>query len=86
MTVVLQGVCIAELVIVLLLVVRLARGPSVIDRVLALNTICSQCSIAVLFFAAFAERSSYADVALWMASFSYLAALVWARYLERGLL
>ena len=48
--------------------------------------IFSQCAIAVLFFAAFAGRSSYADVALWLASFSYLAALIWARYLERGLL
>jgi multicomponent Na+:H+ antiporter subunit F len=86
MTVLLQAVCIAELLIVLLLLIRLARGPSVLDRVLALNTICSQCAMAVLFFAAFADRSSYADVALWMASFSYLAALVWARYLERGLL
>jgi multicomponent Na+:H+ antiporter subunit F len=82
----LQVVCIAELIIALPLLIRLARGPSVADRILALNTISAQCSIAVLFFAAFADRSSYADVALWMASFSYLAALIWARYLERGLL
>jgi multicomponent Na+:H+ antiporter subunit F len=86
MTTLLQVVCIAELAIALLLLIRLARGPSVADRILALNTISSQCAIAVLFFAAFADRSSYADVALWMASFSYLAALIWARYLERGLL
>jgi multicomponent Na+:H+ antiporter subunit F len=82
----LQVVCIAELIIALPLLIRLARGPSVADRILALNTISAQCSIAVLFFAAFADRSSYADVALWMASFSYLAALIWARYLERELL
>jgi multicomponent Na+:H+ antiporter subunit F len=25
-------------------------------------------------------------VALWLASFSYLGAIVWSRYLERGLL
>jgi multicomponent Na+:H+ antiporter subunit F len=40
----------------------------------------------VLFFAAFADRSIYLDVAMWLASFSYLGALVWARFLERGLL
>lgn len=81
-----QSVCVAELVLMALLLIRLARGPSVADRILALNTMATQAAIAVLFFAAFAGRSSYADIALWMASFSYLAALIWARYLERGLL
>lgn len=80
------AVAIAELVIIGLLLVRLARGPSVADRIVAANTISTQAAIAVLFFAAFADRSIYCDVALWMASFSYLAGLVWARYLERGLL
>jgi multicomponent Na+:H+ antiporter subunit F len=79
-------VCIAEVVIIAILLVRLARGPSVSDRIVALNTISTQAAIAVVFFAAFADRSIYLDVALWMASFSYLGALVWARYLERGLL
>ena len=80
------AVCIAELVIVGLLLVRVARGPSVSDRIVALNTISTECGIAVLFFAAFADRVIYLDVALWLTSFSYLGALVWARYLERGLL
>jgi multicomponent Na+:H+ antiporter subunit F len=26
------------------------------------------------------------DTGIWLASFSYLGAIVWARYLERGLL
>jgi multicomponent Na+:H+ antiporter subunit F len=80
------AVCIAEVAIIGLLLVRLARGPSVSDRIVALNTISTQCALAVLFFAAFADRSIYLDVGLWMVSFSYLGALVWARYLERGLL
>jgi multicomponent Na+:H+ antiporter subunit F len=79
-------VAIAELAVIPLLMVRLARGPSVSDRIVALNTISTQCALAVLFVAAFADRSSYLDVALWLASFSYLGAIVWARYLERGLL
>jgi multicomponent Na+:H+ antiporter subunit F len=86
MTDVYSAVCIAELLIVALLLVRLARGPSVSDRILALNTISTECGIAVLFFAAFADRVIYLDVALWLTSFSYLGAIVWARYLERGLL
>lgn len=80
------AVCIAEVAVVGLLLIRLARGPSVTDRIVALNTICVQSAIAVLFFAAFADRTIYLDVAFWMASFSYLGALIWSRYLERGLL
>jgi multicomponent Na+:H+ antiporter subunit F len=78
------GIC--QLGFIGLLLVRLARGPSVSDRIVAVNTISTQAALAVLFFAAFADRSIYVDVALWLASFSYLGALVWARYLERGLL
>jgi multicomponent Na+:H+ antiporter subunit F len=78
------GIC--QVAFIGLLLVRLARGPSVSDRIVALNTMSTQAALAVLFFAAFADRSIYVDVALWLASFSYLGALVWARYLERGLL
>jgi multicomponent Na+:H+ antiporter subunit F len=80
------AVCIAELVIVALLLVRVALGPTVSDRIVALNTMSTECAIAVLFFAAFADRVIYLDVALWLTSFSYLGAIVWARYLERELL
>ena len=79
-------VAVVEFALVGLLLIRLARGPSVSDRLVALNTISTQCALALLFFSAFAQRSVYLDVALWLTSFSYLAALVWARYLERGLL
>lgn len=79
-------VCIAELLIAALLVVRLWRGPSVSDRIVALNAISTQGAVAVLYFAAFADRPIYTDVALWLSSFSYLAAIVWARLLERGVL
>ena len=80
------AVCIAQLALVLLLFYRLALGPSVADRIVALNTISVECAIAVMFFAAYADRSIYLDVALWLSSFSYLTALIWSRYLERGLL
>jgi multicomponent Na+:H+ antiporter subunit F len=86
MRTVLIGVPIVELLLMLALLVRVALGPSVCDRIVALNTISTQAAIAILFLAAFADRSVYLDVAIWMSSFSYLGALVWARYLERGLL
>ena len=78
-------VAIAEVAIAALLIVRLPAGPTVSDRIVALNTMSTQATLAVLFFAAFAG-TIYLDVALWLASFSYLGAIVWSRYLERGLL
>lgn len=77
---------VGELGVAVLLVVRLAVGPSVTDRVVALNAVSTQATLSLLFFAAFADRSIYLDVAMWMAAFSYLGALVWARFLERGFL
>lgn len=77
---------IAELALVLLLMFRLWRGPTVSDRIVALNTISVQTALGVLFFAAYADRTIYLDVAIWFASFSYLGGIVWSRYLERGLL
>ncbi len=79
-------IALVETAIGLLLMVRLAAGPTISDRIVALNTLSTQATLAVLFFAAFADRTIYLDVALWLASFSYLGAIVWARYLERGLL
>jgi multisubunit Na+/H+ antiporter MnhF subunit len=79
-------VAIAELVLGGLLLVRLAVGPTTSDRVVALNTLSTQATLSLLFFAAFADRTAYLDVALWLASFSYLGTLVWARLLERALL
>jgi multicomponent Na+:H+ antiporter subunit F len=79
-------VAVAEIAIVPLLLLRLALGPTVSDRVVALNTISIQATLALFAFAAFVDRSFYLDVALWLASFSYLGTIVWSRYLERGLL
>lgn len=80
------AVAIAEVALAALLAVRLAAGPTVSDRIVALNTMATQATLALLFFGAYAARPIYSDVALWMASFSYLGAIVWSRYLERELL
>jgi multicomponent Na+:H+ antiporter subunit F len=83
---VLGAMCLAELAIGMLVAVRLGSGPTVCDRIVALNTMSTQATLALLFWAAFAERTIYLDVAIWLGSFSYLGTIVWARYLERGLL
>lgn len=79
-------VAIAEMAIAALLVARLAAGPTISDRIVALNTMSTQAALAVLLFAAYAGRNVSLDPALWLVSFSYLGTIVWARYLERGLL
>lgn len=86
MTEVYLAIALAELAVALVVAVRLALGPTVSDRIVALNAISTQATLAVLFFAAYADRTVYLDVALWLASFSYLGAIIWSRYLERGLL
>jgi multicomponent Na+:H+ antiporter subunit F len=78
--------CCAELGLAALVLVRFVIGPTVSDRLVALNTLSTQATLAVIFFAAFADRSIYLDVSIWLASFSYLATIVWSRFLERGLL
>jgi multicomponent Na+:H+ antiporter subunit F len=80
------AVAIAETAVIVLLFVRLAAGPTVSDRIVAVNTMSTQAALAVLFFAAYADRTIYLDAAIWLASFSYLGAIIWSRYLERGLL
>jgi multisubunit Na+/H+ antiporter MnhF subunit len=79
-------VALAELGLGGLLLVRLAIGPTTSDRVVALNTLSTQATLSLVFFAAFADRTSYLDIGLWLSSFSYLGTLVWARLLERELL
>jgi multicomponent Na+:H+ antiporter subunit F len=79
-------VAIAETALIGLALVRLAVGPTVSDRIVALNTAAAQATLGMLFYAAYADRTIYLDVGIWLASFSYLGTLVWARLLERGML
>ena len=86
MTDIFWALALAEVLVAVPLLVRVHNGPTVADRLVALNTFATQATLAVLFVSAAAQRPIYADIALWLASFSYLGTIVWARYLERGLL
>jgi multicomponent Na+:H+ antiporter subunit F len=86
MSTVYLAVAIAEVAVMVVLLIRLAAGPTISDRIVALNAMSTQAAIGVLLFAAFSGRTVYCDVALWLSSFSYLGAIVWSRYLERELL
>jgi multicomponent Na+:H+ antiporter subunit F len=77
---------IAEAAIAALLLIRVARGPTVADRFVAVNAMSTQITLAVFCFAAYQQEQDYLDLTLWMAAFSSLAAFVWARLVERELL
>lgn len=64
---------------------RLAKGPSLADRVVALDmmtiTIISFCGV----YAVFVEEPSFLDVAIVLALVGFLATVALARYAERRL-
>jgi len=81
-----MAVCITQVAFACLLLVRVGHGPTVSDRIVAVNAISTQIAVAVLFYAVAADRVAYLDVAIWMVAFGYLTSFIWSRYLERGLL
>lgn len=70
---------------ILLTVVRLAQGPTVADRVVALDAMTIVSLSVISFVALVAERMIYLDVALVYALVSFLGVVAVARYLEKGL-
>lgn len=68
----------------LLAFVRMARGPSLPDRVVALELIASIVAGAVGVHAIDTGVASYLDIALVLALTAFLAAIGFARFLERG--
>jgi multisubunit Na+/H+ antiporter MnhF subunit len=73
-------------VLLLPLLVRLWRGPSAGDRILALEVIGGIGTLMLVALAVISNRMIYLDVGVLLALFSFLGVLVIARYLERGLI
>jgi multicomponent Na+:H+ antiporter subunit F len=70
---------------VLLGVVRLVLGPTVVDRVAAVDVLTVMSISMISLYALVAGRFIYLDVALVYGVLSFLAVIAVARYLERGL-
>ena len=68
------------------LMLRLWRGPTVGDRILALEVIGGIGTLMMAAISVTSQRTVYLDVAVLLALFSFLGVLVIARYLERGLI
>lgn len=70
---------------VLLGVVRLVLGPTVVDRVAAVDMLTVMSISMISLYALVSGRFIYLDVALVYGVLSFLAVIAVARYLERGL-
>ena len=76
-----QAMIVAALVLTL---IRLARGPSGFDRLLAGETMALGLVGCLLVQAGATQARLYVDAALGLALFSFVGAVVFARFLERG--
>lgn len=68
----------------LLAMIRFARGPHAVDRVVAFDVLTIVSVAGIVLAAVFEGRSIYLDVALVYALLSFLGVIVAARYLEGG--
>lgn len=68
----------------LLAMVRLLRGPSLPDRVVALELIASITVGVIGLYAIRSSKDAYIDVTMVLALTAFLTAIGFARYLERG--
>jgi multisubunit Na+/H+ antiporter MnhF subunit len=83
----LETILLITLALMLLpLMARLWRGPTVGDRILALEVIGGIGTLMMAAISLTSQRTVYLDVAVLLALFSFLGTLVMARYLERGLI
>ncbi|WP_416886170.1 monovalent cation/H+ antiporter complex subunit F [Marinospirillum sp.] len=64
--------------------VRLVKGPSLPDRVVALELIASIMVGMIGVHAIYTQSSSFIDVAVVMALTAFLAAIGFARFVEKG--
>ncbi len=66
-------------------VLRLVLGPTVIDRIAAVDMLTIISISTIAFYALIADRFIYLDAGLVYGVLSFLAVLAVARFLERGL-
>jgi len=67
-----------------LALVRIFRGPTAFDRVVALDLIGGICLCVIVFFAIHFDQPVLLDAAFAIALVSFLATVAFARYLGRG--
>ena len=69
-------------VLALTLLIRLIKGPSVVDRAVAADAIDILADMALILFALASGRGIYLDIALVTAVLGFIGSVIVARYLE----
>ena len=70
---------------VILALVRMIKGPTGADRVVALDVMTIVSISLIVYIASFLKRVIYLDVAMVYALISFIGVVSVARYLERGI-
>jgi len=69
----------------LLAMVRFVKGPSVVDRVVAFDSLTITSLILISIIAALTNRMIYFDVAIVYGLLSFIGVIVVAKYIQKGL-
>ena len=69
----------------LILIYRVAKGPSVVDRAVAGDSIDLLTTVALIAFAVYSGRGVYLDIALVLAVLGFLSTVIISKYLEEKL-
>lgn len=70
------------LLLALILIYRVAKGPSVADRAVASDCIDVLTSLALIVFAVYSNRSIYLDIAIVVALLGFIGTVLISKYLE----
>ena len=76
---------IAFALLALVLFVRVIKGPTAADRILAVDMIDNLACLMLAFYSLYTGRSIYLDIALVTALLGFISTVFVARYLERRL-
>jgi len=64
---------------------RFLKGPTLSDRVVAFDTISIMCISLLVLLALYFQRSLYLDIAIVFGLISFLGAIVFGRFIEKGI-
>ena len=76
---------IAMVVLAMALIYRILKGPTVADRVAALDTLDLIISLALAVYSLYTGRGIYLDIALVVALLGFISTVFVGRYIERRL-
>jgi multicomponent Na+:H+ antiporter subunit F len=72
------------MVLIFISMFRVIKGPTIADRVVALNVIATKITIAIVVVSILTNQQTYIDVALVYALIGFIASIAIVRYLEKG--